>query len=829
MSLIKLCSIAVYILIANLAIGQKTIVSGTVIDATTKETVPFATVSFKGTKTGTTTDIDGKYRLESYYSSDTLLVTFLGYNPYIKYIKQDKSQVINVEMISSDMMLKEFEIVGSKKDENPAHAIIRQMIANKKINNRVKLDAYEYEVYNKIEFDINNLDEKFMNRKAFRKFDFVFDMIDSTDDKPYLPIFIIESLSDYYYSKNPKHKKEIIKATKISGPENESISQYLGDMYQNSNIYDNTIYIFGRQFISPTNNNMLLHYKTYLTDSAFIDKSWCYKIKFIPKRKSDLAFTGEMWINDTTFAIKVIEAEISESANINYINSYKLKQTFEQVENEVWMMVLDETVADINPLESDKQKGFYGRKTTSYKDFVINKPKEESFYTDGNNISVKESAQVMSDEFWQDKRHVKLSDKENKIYHMIDTIKDLPVIKTYIDVIQTLVTGYKIIGPIEIGPYSSLYSFNPIEGHRFSLGLQTSNKFSKRIMFKGHAAYGLTDENWKYELGTKFFVTKTKSPRRMMDIKYINEVKQFDRDFFDNYNQSIISSFFRRNPYNKLLNIEGAKVEYYHEWFEGLANTISIESYNMEALGNVISFSKTTNSTRFNYKSIQNTQVSFGMRFAKDEKFVSGEFNRISLGSTSPIVNLNVDIGVKGFFNSNYNYQKVKLNVTDKLFFGYLGYFKYSIEAGKIWGAVPYPFLFVHQGNETYGYSLTDFNAMNIGEFMSDEYASLSMAHYFGGLFLNRIPLLRRLKWRELVTAKVVYGRLNDKHSQVLDLPNFSSSLTRKPYMEVSAGVENIFKVIRIDALWRLSYLDNKSTNINVLRFGIRAKLQFEF
>tara|TARA_B110000971_G_C20018444_1_gene505097 strand:+ start:18 stop:1064 length:1047 start_codon:yes stop_codon:yes gene_type:complete len=348
-------------------------------------------------------------------------------------------------------------------------------------------------------------------------------------------------------------------------------------------------------------------------------------------------------------------------------------------------------------------------------------------------------------------------------------------------------------------------------------------------MFKGHAAYGLTDENWKYELGTKFFVTKTKSPRRMMDIKYINEVKQFDRDFFDNYNQSIISSFFRRNPYNKLLNIEGAKVEYYHEWFEGLANTISIESYNMEALGNVISFSKTTNSTRFNYKSIQNTQVSFGMRFAKDEKFVSGEFNRISLGSTSPIINLNVDIGVKGFFNSNYNYQKVKLNVTDKLFFGYLGYFKYSIEAGKIWGAVPYPFLFVHQGNETYGYSLTDFNAMNIGEFMSDEYASLSMAHYFGGLFLNRIPLLRRLKWRELVTAKVVYGRLNDKHSQVLDLPNFSSSLTRKPYMEVSAGVENIFKVIRIDALWRLSYLDNKSTNINVLRFGIRAKLQFEF
>ena len=483
MNLIKLFLIVFFITIANLVIGQKTIVIGTVVDATTKETIPFATVSFKGTKTGTTTDIDGKYRLESYYSSDSILVTFLGYKPFTTHVRQDNSQTINVELISSDMMLKEFKIVGSKKDENPAHAIIKKMIANKKINNKIKLDAYEYEVYNKIEFDINNLDEKFMNRKVFKKFDFVFDMIDSTDDKPYLPIFIIESLSDYYYARSPKHKKEIIKATKVSGPENESISQYLGDMYQNSNIYDNTINIFGRHFISPTNNNMLLHYKTYLTDSAFINKSWCYKIEFIPKRKMDLAFIGEMWINDTTYAIKVIEAEISKSANINYINSYKLKQTFEQVENEVWMMVLDETIADINPLENDKQKGFYGRKTTSYKNFVINKPREESFYKEGNNISVNDGAQVKSDEFWQDKRHVKLSEKENKIYHMIDTIKDLPIIKTYIDVIQTLVTGYKIFGPIEIGPYSTVYSSNPIEGHRFSMGLQTSNQFSKRIMF----------------------------------------------------------------------------------------------------------------------------------------------------------------------------------------------------------------------------------------------------------------------------------------------------------------------------------------------------------
>ncbi len=813
--------------LGTIAFGQKTKVYGVVTDKITQETIPFATISFKGTKTGTTSDINGNYVLESYYSSDSILVTFVGYAPLTIGIKKDQSQEINVALSTSEKVLKEFVVEGSKKDENPAHALIKKVIDNKKINNRVKLDAYEYEVYNKIEFDINNLDEKFMNRKVFKKFDFVFDMIDSTDEKPYLPIFIIESLSDYHYRRKPEEKKEIIKATKISGPENESISQYLGDMYQNINLYDNTMYVFGRQFTSPLNNNMLLHYKLYLTDSGYIDNNWCYKLEFMPKRKSDLAFVGEMWIHDTTYAVKVFEAEIAGDANINFINSYRIKQTFEQVEKEVWMMVLDETIADINPLESDKQKGFYGRKTTSYKNFVINKPREDEFYK-GADIHVLDSVQNKNSEFWDEKRHIQLTEKENKIYHMIDTVKNLPIVKTYIDVIQTLVTGYKILGPVELGPYSSIYSFNPIEGHRFSAGIQTSNEFSTQFMLKGNVAYGLTDEKWKFNLGTMFFLSKSKKPRRLMDIKYVNDVTQFDRQLFEPFSQNIISSFLRRNPYNKLINLEGVRIKYFHEWFEGFSNSISVSNYNIEALGEVLSFSKSQGAVSTTIYSLYNSEVTIGMRYAKDEKFVSGEFNRISLGSVNPIFELEASFGIKGVLNSGYDYQKIKFGVKDRVLLGYWGIFRYDLEIGKLWGTVPFPFLFIHNGNETWGYT-NDFNAMNIGEFISDEYVSLSVAHYFGGVFLNRIPLLRKLKWRELVTARVVYGQLNNRHSTILDLPTFSGSLSDKPYAEVSAGIENIFKVLRVDALWRLTYLDNNAQDINVLRFGIRAKLQFEF
>lgn len=823
----KVLLLVVFSLFISSVFGQKTRVYGKVIDSKTKDAIGFATVSFKGTKTGAYTDFDGNYNLESYYVSDSIVVSFVGYSSKTFPVIKDKSQEINVELVATETVLKEFVVEGSKKDENPAETLMKKVIANKSINNRAKLDAYEYEVYNKVEFDLNNLDEKFMNRKVFEKFDFVFSMIDSTDEKPYLPIFIVESLSDYYYNQKPERNKEIIKATKVSGPENQSISQYLGDMYQNANIYENTVYIFGRQFISPLNNTMLLHYKVYLTDSAFIDNNWCYKIQFTPRKKSDLAFEGEMWINDTTYAVKVFDAEISGDANINYINKYRLKQTFEQVENEVWMMVLDQTVADINPLANEKQKGFYGRKTTSYRDFVINKPRDEEFFKT-NTLLVEDSAREKSEEFWNEKRHVKLTEKEKKIYQMIDTVKDLPVIKTYIDIIQTLATGYKVLGPIEVGPYSSIYSFNPIEGHRVSLGVQTSNDFSKRILLRANGGYGFGDNLWKYRFETMFFVTKEKSPRRMMEIKYMNDNTQIDRDFFEPYSQNLISSFFRRNPYNKLVNVEGARVKYYHEWKEGLSNTIGFQSYNLEALGSVISFQKTANNIVSSVPSINNTELIFDMRYARNEKFVSGEFNRISLGSTSPIFELSARFGIKNNIYGNYDYQKVKLNITDKLYWGYLGMTKYTFEAGKLWGTVPYPLLFIHQGNETWGYT-NDYNAMNIGEFMSDQYVSLSLDHYFGGLFLNRIPLIRKLKWRELVTGQIIYGQLDSRHLAELDLPTFGSSLASKPYAEVSAGLENIFKILRVEAIWRLTYLDNNVQQANVLRFGVRAKLQFEF
>ena len=292
--------------------SQKTIIQGQVVDSETKEALPFVNVAFKNSKIGTSTDLDGNFKIETYYPTDTLIATFVGYLPLKQRVKKDITQTINFNLKPGQITLGMVEVRPDKKAINPALVILDQVIENKKINNKTKLNAYQYEVYNKVEFDLNNIDEKFMERKVWKPFKFIFDNIDSTDEKPFLPVFMTESMSDYYYTRMPKRNKEIIKAVKVSGIENESIQQFLGDMYQNINVYNNYIKLFNKSFISPVANMAKASYRYYLLDSAVIDEHWCYKIKFIPRRNNELNFTGDMWIADTSYAVKKVELAASK-------------------------------------------------------------------------------------------------------------------------------------------------------------------------------------------------------------------------------------------------------------------------------------------------------------------------------------------------------------------------------------------------------------------------------------------------------------------------------------------------------------------------------------
>jgi len=560
-------------------------------------------------------------------------------------------------------------------------------------------------------------------------------------------------------------------------------------------------------------------------DSMNVDGYWCYELKFIPKRRGELTLDGTIWIHDTTYAVKRMEGVMAKDANLNLVEELEIAQTFEQVENEVWMLTKDELFISFSLAK--KQTGFYGRKSTQYSDFVINKPKSDEFYSGLENIIVLDSAQFRSKEFWAENRHDSLTEKEQGVYDMIDTLNNLPIIRSYIDVIKTIATGYKILGKFELGPIYSLYSYNPVEGNRFSMGGRTSNDFSKMIEISGYAAYGLLDEEFKYGGGTRFFITK--EPRRLVKLVYKHDVERIGLNSNSFNSSNIVSSLARRNPLNKLVFNTEYRASFEREWVSGLTSTLLFRNATIAPLG-ITPFFKTVSDTLITpVNNITTSEASVSIRYAHHEKYVSGEFDRVSLGTKHPTLTLDYTLGLSNIFNSEYDYHKLVLGYKHKFSLGILGTTKYQFTAGKVWGALPYPLLEIHPGNETWGFNEHTYNLMNINEFVSDEFVSFKVQQHFGGIFLNKFPLLRKLKWREVVTFKGIYGRLDERNIAEMNLASYTTTLREKPYMELAAGIENIFSFIRVDAVWRLTYLSHEVDGIKVSPFGIRGKLQFEF
>jgi hypothetical protein len=471
---------------------------------------------------------------------------------------------------------------------------------------------------------------------------------------------------------------------------------------------------------------------------------------------------------------------------------------------------------------AEKTMGFYGRKTTTYKNFVINEKRSDEFYKGISDIIVAEDATKHDDEFWDNARHVKLSENEIAVYNMVDSMKTIPQFRTIVDVITLFVSGHYVKGNFEFGPYYTLYSFNPVEGNRFRLGGRTSNQFSTRLLLEGYVAYGLKDERFKYGGGMMYMLSK--QPRMVIGVSGKRDLEQLGQSEGAFREDNVLSSLFRRNPASKLTGVEQYRGFFEREWFYGLSNQLILTHRNLKPLGS-LSYQKYNDAdVLVPIDDLTTTELSIYTRFAYKEKFVSGEFVRVSLGTKYPTIEIVYSLIIPGLWGSEYEAQKLVMRVRDKIRFGPLGYAMVSFEAGKIWGELPYPLLQLHQGNETFIYDDAAFNTMNYFEFVSDEWVSASFTYHMDGLVLNKIPLFRRLKWREVISAKGVVGGFDPRNANELILPENTQTLT-KPFVEAAVGIENIFKVFRVDALYRLSYLDNP----DIVKFGIRAKLQIDF
>lgn len=805
-------------------VGQApTVITGKVYDTLTNEPMPFVNILLLGTKVGTVSDIDGNYTITTTVHADSIRAQYIGYNTTVLPIKNGVKQVINIPMATNTATL---NVVVIYPGENPAVTLLKKVWAHKPENNKEKLDAYQYEAYNKLEFDLNNISEEFQKRKVMKPVDFIFDNIDSTNptEKANLPLFFSESVSDLYFRKDPKTKKEVIKGSRVSGVEDASISQFTGEMYQDVNIYENNIILFGKHFVSPISNNGTLFYKYYLIDSITIDGHWCYQIQFMPKRKQELLFDGNMWIADTSFAVKRLEMTITEEANLNYVKSFYVIQDYDNTSG-AWMLTQERVIADF--IMTKKTMGVYGRKTTSYRNIIVNQPKNDEFYTRTENLIVEPGAEKRDSVFWAAARHDTLSHREQGIYDMVDSVQNLPIYKTWEDIVIITYSGYKIIGPWEYGPWYKTVSKNQIEGWRFRIGGRTSNAFSRWVEASGYVAYGLKDKEFKYNFGFKSFITK--KPRQLVGINYKNDYELLGNSNNAFTSDNALASLFRMTPLTNMTRVEQYEIWYERDWWTGFNMRLSLVNRNMYPLNDTTYYRVTSaNGDREFKPGIHTAEIRADFRFAWDEKYVEGVFTRVSMGTRYPVIRVQYVAGLKGVLNSDYAYHRVSINLDDRIRINPIGYTNYILEAGKIWGVLPYPLMVLHPGNETYVYDWASFNTMKYYEFASDQYAMATIIHHFDGFFLNHIPLMRKLKWREVVSFRCVYGSVNQANRDVLTFPATLYTLNRGPFMEVGAGVENIFRFFRVDYFYRVNYRDHPNLHLKWYE-GLRVSVQVLF
>lgn len=812
--------------------GQPTKVRGRIIDVVTQEPIPFATILFDGTTVGTTTDFDGNYFLETRKDVDSVRVNVLGYKEQIKAVKKHAFKTLNFSLEEDIQMLGEVVILPG---ENPAHRILRGLVANKKKNNPLKTHSFQADNYTKIELALTNIDEKFRKKRMLRQFQFIFNYVDTSvvTGKAYLPFLISETLSKVYRSNKPKFSREVIKATKISGFENKntSIAQFTGRLSQDVNVYDNYINLFGQGFVSPTNNSALLFYKYYLIDSAVHKGHYAYHLSFKPKSPRDATFTGDFWVTAKDFAVLDVKMRVSNKVNVNWINDILIEEDFKKIKDSIWFWNKHKMLVDFSFSEQDstRQKGFLGRKTVHYSNVEFDKPFQKDFSSTDSEVMIKEEALEKDENFWSNNRPYKLSQRELNIYKMVDSVKNVPLYRTIVDVVRTVVTGYYRLPnkKLEIGPYFKTLSFNDIEGERLELGFRTSSKWKDWVQLYGHLAYGTKDREWKYKAGALFKLRKKNDLWEAIGVHYRHDMEQLGKStsfFFDSAN--ILSSMLAKGSSDKLSLVNELVLFYEKEWFEDFSNKLTLR-YRDIMPSTYVPFTPLNKTNTTIGEKISIKEMVLNTRWSPGEKTIRRTFKRGRLKTKHPIFNLDLTLGM-----GDYSYQRVNFSVEHTQPIYPIGHTHFFGMTGKIFGTVPYPLLRLHEGNETYVYDPHAFNMMNYYEFVSDTYASLSIQHHFMGFFLNKIPLLNRLKARAVVSGRILYGTLSDKNKPwVKDTTaplQFIEGLgeLNKPYMEAGVGVENIFKMIRVDAIWRLSHLHNRK---NVSKFGIRATLQLAF
>ena len=810
-------------------------VSGIVLDEF-NEPVAFANVIFKNSNQGTITNDDGRFYMESDQTYQTLIVSFIGYEDQEIALVQKVNYDMKVVMKEATENLQEVIVISGKqsKKNNPAIDILRKIWAKKRQNGLRQFKQYKYDKYEKVEFDLNTIDSALMKRKVFKGLEFVFQDLDTSriTGKTYLPIFLNETFSEVYGDNLINEEKEKILGNKNSGfDNNQAIIAFVDDLYQDYDVYNNYLKIFDKSFTSPISRTGVDTYNYALRDSAFIDNKWCYNIVYYPRRKNELTFKGDFWVNDSTYAIKEINMEVTKSANINWIKEVYIEQEFDVVNDSIFLLKRDYLLSDFSFQKKEASRGVYGKRTTIYNNYAFDEIKPKEFYRRENNPLDIETTN-RDNAFWERNRLEELNKDELGIYQLLDTLQTVPKFKTIYNVVSVLGSGYVEVSKwnLDLGSVYDVFGFNQAEGARIRVGARTYFGQNDPWRIEGYTAYGFSDKKFKHGLAGKFLLDRRSrlivSGGQRRDIEQLGVSLTSTNDVLGRSIAS--SSVLTVGANNTLSNINLSAVAIEMEPITnlrvGLGTTYRTLS---SALPDEFSLDYIDPNSDTGISS-EIKQLAFNalMVYSPGKKSIGSGVERLGINDTFSTLLLNYTRGIEGTLGSDFSFDRLQFSYSQPWQIGGFGRLFSKLELGKTFGDVPLGLLNVIPGNQTVFTTFGTFANLDFYEFVTDTYAALHLEHNFNGRLFSRVPFLRKLNLREIIGLRGAWGELSDANlalSSPTNIPLLAPN--DRVYYEWSLGVGNIFKIFRIDFNFRGNYLDAP----NARPFAVTGTFGFSF
>lgn len=814
--------------------NAQTKVSGVVVDEA-GEPVAFANVLFKNSSRGTITNDNGVFYMEAEETYNTLIISFIGYDKLELPLPSKINYDLKAVLVESSEQLDEVVVYVGKqsKKNNPAIDILRKIWAKKRENGVSKFKQYQFDKYEKVEFDLNTIDSALIKSKLFRGMEFVFEDLDTSriTGKTYLPIFLNETFSKVYGDNKLVETKEDILGNKNSGfSNNQALIAFVKDLYSDYNIYDNYLKFFDKSFTSPLSKTGVDTYNYVLSDSAYIDNKWCYNIIYYPRRKNELTFKGDFWVNDTTFAIKKINLEVTRSANINWVKDIYIEQEFEVLNDSVFLLKRDYMLSDFSFSKKEKARGVYGKRTTVYKNYMFDIPKPREFYkVDANQFDP--SVFEKEDSFWSDNRLEPLNKDEKGIYQLLDTLRTVPKFKSIYNVASILGSGYIEIDKwnIDIGSVFTVFGYNEAEGVRLRMGARTYFGQNDPWRLEGYLAHGFGDHKFKYGFSAKWLVEKKNrliiSGGNRRDIAQLGISLTATSDVLGRSQAS--SSVLTVGANNRLSNINLTAFNIEMEPITNLKFGVGSSFRTLSsALPELFSLDYVDPSSPTGISSeIKQFEINSQVIYTPGKRTIGYGVERRDINDDYSALYLSYSQGLEGFLESDFDYRKLQFSYSQPWQLGW-GRLLSTVEVGKTFGEVPLGLLNVIPGNQTLFSVYNSFANLNFYEFVTDTYASVHLEHNFNGRLFSRIPFLRKWNLREIVGIRGAWGDLSDENIALSSPTNVPlMAPTDKIYYEYSVGVGNIFRILRIDFNFRGNYLENPDARA----FGVTGSFGFSF